>query len=103
MARRLAANPAGEVFRVPILLQIDTCCDVVSGPARSAAARKLRTARLRLKPKARVQNPEAFRARARFQSWLLAFAFFDRPRPLTGSPAHHTAPAGSPRRSAPAR
>ena len=49
---RLAANPAGEIFRFSILIHIRTCCDLVSGPARSAAAGKLRTARLRLKPKA---------------------------------------------------
>lgn len=61
MARRLlrlAENPAGEFFGRSILIQIDICCDPVSGPARSAAARKPRTARLRLKPKAASGNPE---------------------------------------------
>jgi len=40
----------------------------------------------------------AFRALARFSWWLARTRVFDRPRPLTGSPARRTAPAGSPRR-----
>ncbi|HKW99817.1 MAG TPA: hypothetical protein VJN43_18895 [Bryobacteraceae bacterium] len=37
----LAANPAGEFFRVAILMQTDACCDPVSGPVQFAASKIL--------------------------------------------------------------